>query len=400
MGPTVTKPAAGAEPPREPRDEEREAAERPPLGDAIARERVPLSAVPHLYRPVLLAAVLVLLALLFRELATLVLAVMITVIVAIPLSAAATWLERFRVPRPLGAVLGLLLGLLVAGGILMLVVPPFVSEIDDLVAALPAIGDSLSELAADVTGGGPNELGQNLQDWAQGYVDSPEQLVGPLTSLGLSVAGVIGALILIVVTAVLIASRPDPLLRGCIRLVPVAYRDTANRILVRLREAWIGWLKGVMVDMAVTAVLLYAGLAIVGLDFALAFAIISALLVVIPYFGSVLGGIPPVLFALSESPTKALVVLAIYLIVQQVEGNVIVPLVMSKAVQLHAAVVAVGVVIVGQLFGIVGLFVAVPILSTVTILVQELWVRPIESGTQNATGPPSATVLPPREQAG
>ena len=329
---------------------------------------------------------LVLLALLFRELATLVLAVLITVILAIPLSAAATRLERLKVPRALGAVLALLLGLSVLGGIVAFVVPQFSSQIDELVAELPAIGDSLSELAADVTGGGPNELGNNLQDWVQGYVDDPTRLVGPLTSVGLDVAGVVAALLLIVVTAVLIASRPDPLLEGAVRLVPPPYRHTAVRVMTRLREAWVGWLKGVLVDMAVTLVLLYVGLLIVGLEFALVFAVISALLVVIPYFGSVLGGIPPVLFALAESPSRALLVLVVYLIVQQIEGNVIVPLVMSRAVQLHAAIVAIGVVIVGQLFGIVGLFVAVPILSTVMVLVQELWVRPLEQGGADAAG--------------
>lgn len=363
---------------------------RPTEGAARAR------AVPVRYRPVLLAAVLVLLALLFRELATLVLAVLITVIVAIPLSAVATQLERLRVPRPLGAVLALLLGLSVLGGVFALVVPPLVSEIDALIAALPEIGDSLSEMAGSVTGGGPDELGNNLQQWVQGLIDSPEQLVGPLASVGLNVAGVIGALILIVVTAVLIASRPEPLLEGSLRLVPPGYRDTGDRVVVRLREAWVGWLKGVLVDMVVSGVLLYAGLAIVGLDFALAFAVISALLVVIPYFGSVLGGLPPVLFALTESPSKALLVLVVYLIVQQIEGNVIVPVVMSRAVQLHAAVVAIGVVIVGQLFGIVGLFIAVPILSTVMILVQELWVHPLERAESPAPGPPDeASGAPP-----
>ena len=68
------------------------------------------------------------------------------------------------------------------------------------------------------------------------------------------------------------------------------------------------------------------------------------------------------LFALTDSPGKALLVLVVYIAVQQIESNVMIPLVMSRAVQLHPAVIAIGVVVVGQLFGIVGLFVAVPIL--------------------------------------
>ena len=93
---------------------------------------------------------------------------------------------------------------------------------------------------------------------------------------------------------------------------------------------------------------------------------------------AIAGMIPPVLLALTHSPGKALVVLVAYILVQQVEGNVIVPLVMSQTVRIHPAMIAIGVVVVGQLFGVPGLFVAVPILSLIVISVEEFWVKPIE----------------------
>jgi predicted PurR-regulated permease PerM len=174
------------------------------------------------------------------------------------------------------------------------------------------------------------------------------------------------------------AVRPQPLLDGMVRLAPPSRRPQARRIMARLREAWVGWLVGVGVDMLVTGSLVYVALTIVGLDFAVFFAVLSALLVVIPYFGAIAGAIPPILFALTDSPTKALVVLGVYILVQQVESNVIIPLVMSQTVKLHPALIAIGVVVVGQLFGFVGLFVAVPILSLLQIGADELWVKPLE----------------------
>ena len=69
-------------------------------------------------------------------------------------------------------------------------------------------------------------------------------------------------------------------------------------------------MEGVVVDMLVTGVLLYIGLTIIGLDFAIFFAVLSALLSVVPYFGAIAGGIPPVLFAFTDSPGKAVLVLA------------------------------------------------------------------------------------------
>lgn len=347
----------------------------------------PRQSLPTIYRAVLLAAGLLLLGLLFQQLVTLLLAILVTIIVAIPLSAVATFLARWSVPRSVGALVGLLLGLVVVGGVLALVIPQLVSQIELFAASLPATLDSISAEFGVLTGSDPTAAGDSLQAWIQGYVDDPARLVGPLTSVGLGVVGTLAALLLILVTAFYMAAHPAPLVSGALRLLPPAKRDRALTIMGRLRKAWIGWLKGVAVDMLVSAVLLYIGLTIIGLDFALLFAVLSALLVVIPYFGSILGGIPPVLVGLADSPSKALLVLAIYVIVQQVEGNVIIPLVMARTAKLHPAIVAIGVVVVGQLFGFLGLFVAVPILSTIVILTEELWVRPHEEADPDAAEP-------------
>jgi predicted PurR-regulated permease PerM len=131
--------------------------------------------------------------------------------------------------------------------------------------------------------------------------------------------------------------------------------------------------------MLINGVLLYVGLRIIGLDYALVFAVLTGLFTVIPYFGAIAAGVPPVLFALSNSLEQALLVLGIYILTHEIEGNVSVPLVMANRVRLHPAVVAIGVIIVGALFGFIGLFVAVPILSLAMILIDELWVKPMNA---------------------
>jgi predicted PurR-regulated permease PerM len=331
------------------------------------------------YRAVLLAAALLVLGLIFHELVTLLLAVLITVIIAIPLAAAADRLERRGVPRHLGALLALLGGMLVVAVVVALLIPPFSDQTNEFVDDVPGIVEELEDRWIDVTGTEPSELGDRVQRFVRRYTEDPTRLIGPLTSIGLNVAGVIGALLLILITSYYMAVNPQPLLDGLVRLVSPSRRPQARVIMSRLREAWIGWMVGVAVDMLVTGVLLYVALTIVGLDFAVFFAVLSALLVVIPYFGAIAGAIPPILFALTDSPTKALVVLGVYLLVQQLESNVIIPLVMAQTVKLHPALIAIGVVVVGQLFGFVGLFVAVPILSLLQIAVDELWVKPLEA---------------------
>ena len=352
--------------------------------------------VPVAYKAVALAAVLLVLGLLFRQLATLLLAVLMTVIIAIPLTAGATRLERQGIPRPVGALATLLAGLAVIAGILALVIPTFIDQVNAFVDDVPAIVHDLESTIGDITGNRPSEVGDSIQEFLQRYTDEPERLIGPITSIGFSMAGVFGALVVMTITAYFMAVRPAPLVDGLLRLVPPSRRRHARHVMDRLREAWIGWMKGVVVDMFVSGTLLYIGLTIVGLDFAILFAVITALLVVVPYFGAIVGAIPPVLFAFTDSPGKALAVLVVYVLVQQIESNVIVPVVMSRTTRLHPALIAIGVVVVGRLFGIVGLFVAVPIISAAVILTEEIWVREIEAAHENRTT--SDIVVPPGEQ--
>jgi predicted PurR-regulated permease PerM len=330
------------------------------------------------YRAVLLAAGLLLFGLLFRQLVTLLLAILITVIVAIPLATVATRLERLKVPRSVGTLIALLGGIGAVALIVYLLIPPFVDQTEQFVDDVPGIVTNLEEIYADLTGQDAGEVGDQVEGFVERLTDDPDRLIGPITSIGLNIAGIGAALILILITAYYMAVRPDPLVNGIVSLVPPERRAHLRHVLDRLRGAWIGWMEGVAIDMALTFVLLFIGLTIIGLDFAIFFAVLSALLVVVPYFGAIAGAVPPTLFALTDSPGKALVVLGVYVLVQQIESNVTIPVVMAQRVRLHPAVVAIGVVVVGQLFGFIGLFVAVPILSLVVIAVEEFWVKPVE----------------------
>jgi predicted PurR-regulated permease PerM len=348
---------------------------------------------PVAYRAVLLAAGLLVFGLLFQQLITLLVAVLVTVIISIPLAAIADRLEARKVPRPVGAAAGLVASLAILAGIIALVVPPFIDQAEEFVDEVPATVEDLEKTVGQLIGANPTEVGNSVQDFLEGYVDDPERLIGPLTSIGLSVVGILGALIFMLITAYFIAVRPAPLINGMLALFPRHRRDAVRHLTARLRDAWIGWLQGVVVDMLVTGVLLYAGLSLIGLDFAIFFAVFSALLVVIPYFGAILGAVPVVLFALADGPGTALAALAVYIVVQQVESNMIIPLVMAQRVKLHPALIAIGVILVGQLFGFVGLFVAVPIISAFVILVDEVWVKPLEAQADlEAAAEPDADV--------
>src|SRR4051794_20324287 len=362
---------------------------RPPTARRTRPEAPPRRRARPTRCAVLLAAALVGGYVLFSQLASLLVLVVITIVLSLPLEAAATRLQRRRVPRPVGALLALILMLAVVVGVLVVAIPPFVDELQRLADQLPQLVDQLRE---KLGGTSRRSTGDSLQRSLQDVIDRPQSLLGPIAKVGLGVAGAIGAIVLVVVGAFYMAINPGPLVDGVLRLFPPDRRPWAAEAMSEIRSTWIGWQYGVVADMLVTGVLLYIGLTLIGLDYALVFSVLSALCVVVPYFGAVAGGLPPILFALAEhGPTAALITFGVYLVVQQVEGNVIIPIVMSRAVKLHPAVVLIGVVLVGEVLGFVGLVVAVPLISATIVIVRELWVRRLE-GDQ-----PQPPVRPPAE---
>jgi len=337
-----------------------------------------------IYKAVLLAFGLVIAAMIFRELISLVLGVLIVAIIAAPLSAFADMLQRWYVPRAIGAGVGLLLGLAVIGGLIALVVPVFTREVNHFAAALPAIGDSLTRRLGHLTGSSPAHVTAQVQHFVTNYTRDPSKLLGPAESIGASVAAAIAAIIVVLLTSLYTAIHPVPLISGMVRVFPPQRRPHVLHILGRLRTAYLGWLRGLLVGMVVLGGLTYLGLELVGLQFAAFFAVFTAFAMIVPYFGALASSIPPILYALTVSPKQAVLVAIIYVLAHQVESNVIQPLVVARTVKLHPALVAIGVIAVEQLFGFIGLLVAVPILATAMILVDELWVKPLERGEARA----------------
>jgi predicted PurR-regulated permease PerM len=332
-----------------------------------------------LYRAVLLAFALVVLILVFPQLASLVLLAILIAVIAVPMSAATDRLERLGLPRPLGAPLVLLAGIGAIAGVFALIVPTVVSETDHFISRLPSIVDQLRRDFGHATHQPPSKLGQDVHTFASDLTSHPQKLLGPAAAVGAGVAGTITALVVVALTALYASIRPEPLVQGALRLVTPPRRARARHILRRLAVSYLGWLRGLLIGMLVLAVLTYAGLTAIGLPFAMVFAALTAIAMVVPYFGALVSSVPPILFALTISPGKALLVAALYVAAHQFDGHVVEPLVMSRAVHLHPALIAIGVIAVERLFGFIGLIVAVPILVTVKVLVEELWVRPMEA---------------------
>jgi predicted PurR-regulated permease PerM len=331
------------------------------------------------YRVVGFGAALIVAALVARQLMTLLLAVIVMIIVSLPLSAAASFAERHGARRALGAAGALVAAFGTLTGLGFAVIRAFVSQAKEFVDRLPTTVAEADRYIHGLAGTKTRGDAAQLSRFAQSYIDHPARLLGPIEQVGLTVAAVAITLVVILVGAFLIAVNPTVLVNSFLRLLPEARRAEARDILERVRTAWLGWMTAVGIDMVVLGGLLFAGLEIIGLKFAIGFAVFSAFMTVIPNYGSVISAIPPILAGLAQSPGKAVLVLIVYVVVNQIEGNLILPLIMARTVDMHPALVAIGLLVMGALFGVVGVLIAIPLLSLAIILVQALWIEPQEA---------------------
>lgn len=136
-------------------------------------------------------------------------------------------------------------------------------------------------------------------------------------------------------------------------------------IMTRVEKRLSAWVLGELLLMLFIGGIVYIGLFLFGIEFAVALSVIAGLLEVVPTIGPILSSVPAILVAFSHSPALALSVVALYIVVQQIENNILVPIVMKKSVGLSPVLTILALMIGGRFAGIAGAILAVPILLTI-----------------------------------
>jgi predicted PurR-regulated permease PerM len=246
---------------------------------------------------------------------------------------------------------------------------------DELPRTIDAAEDWLREQLAAVTGSMGGDAADIEQQLREGFGGEVSGLIGGALPLLNTAAGAISGLVLVIIAGLFIAISPRTYMRGLIVLFPRSHRRRMGEVLPQAGAAMTQWMKGTAIAMVMVGTMAGIGLWLIGVPAALALAVIAGLFEFIPYIGPVLGFIPAVILALAISPQKALWVLGLYAVVQFTESNLITPLLMKQMVKLPPALTLLFQTMFGLLFGFLGLLLAVPILATGKILVEELYVE-------------------------
>jgi predicted PurR-regulated permease PerM len=202
-----------------------------------------------------------------------------------------------------------------------------------------------------------------------------EGMIGRVGGFVMTVFSAIAHTLLVIAGGIYLAAQPGLYRSGILKLFPKQKRVTIADAYDQSGEALKLWLLGTLVSMGIVGSLTGLGLWLIGVPSALALGLLAGLLEFVPIVGPIAASIPAILLAFSQSTEMALWTLGLFVAIQQLEGNVIQPIVQRYAVDLPPALLLFSVVAGGFLFGIVGVLFAAPLTVVTFVLVKRLYVR-------------------------
>lgn len=348
------------------------------------------------YTAIVLAFVLVVGAYFVYKISGVVLAFLLTILLSIILSAPVNYLVRRGLPRGWGVltVIAALAVLLWLFGLAL--VPAVETQSRQFAEAFPTLLEEALALANQVQSffGLGTRIGLDPKSLAGiGREVLTGSTVSTAAGVGLTVATALSLGVVVLISTVYLVIRPEPWVNGFVSLFPAEWRPRTREVLQEMYNTVQRWFIGQLAAMTFIAVFWAISLSVIGIPFALLIGIFSGLVAFIPYVGALISVVIPVLLALISDPFSAIWVILAFVIIQQIEGNLLQPIVMSRAVDLHPALVVFAILVMGTLFGLVGVLLAVPLMAALQVLVRELWVKRMD---RTGTDPDPPSQEPPR----
>lgn len=301
--------------------------------------------------------------------------VLLLVFLATVLATALNWLQlrlqRWGLRRGRAIALSIGLSFLLVAVFFLIIIPPFLQEAQQLGVLIPKGLGRLEQWLAGMghvlpmVGGDDAPLLDRLITQAEPFL---ERIFNNFFALFSNTLAVLLNTLLVLVLTVMLVLNPQPYRRGFVRLFPAFYRHRIDTILTQSEQALLAWLAGTGVNMLVIGVVSGLVLALLGVRLVLANAFLAGLLEAIPNIGPALSVIPPMIITFIDEPWRAVAVLVAYIVIQQLEQYLLVPVVMAKQVDLLPAVTLVSQIVFAVFFGFLGLLLALPL-----VIVGQIW---------------------------
>lgn len=260
------------------------------------------------------------------------------------------------------------------------VLPRLTNELDDVLRQLPRHVRHWEELGQNTLGIFRKiKLPGTIQDALNVIMErlelAIESLAGKITEM---IMGAFANLVSLLISPVLAFYflRDHQAMRGrSLQYVPAQYRGEVQRIMKEINQALNGFFRGQILVSLFVGLFIYGGLLLLGIPYALFIGFLAGIFDIIPYFGPVLGFVPAATFALLKSPLTVVWVLLLFVAANQIENGVISPKIIGDRVGLHPLVVILALFIGGDLMGLVGMLLAVPVAAILRVILDYLLLR-------------------------
>lgn len=288
-------------------------------------------------------------------------------IIMAALSTPVEFLRKKRLPKYLAVTITYVFTIILLVSLIIPIVPFFASQIYSLLVRFPTYIDE----SAHVLGikADPSQINTIISSEvgtiSQNALDFTQKFFG----------GVFSLLTIIVVSFYLLIDR-ERIRKNLSDLFPSEYHRHAEATINQIEEKLGAWLRGQILLSLFIGVMSWTALTILGLEFALPLALIAGILEIAPTIGPILSAIPAIIVTLTVSPTMVIIVIFIYIVIQMIENNFLVPRIMERAVGLHPLIIIIGIIIGGELMGVIGALLSVPFISMLVIIFRSFKIVP------------------------
>ena len=303
--------------------------------------------------------------------------VLFSVVIASSVEPAARWFSRFKVPHVLGVLFVYIIAFTILGVAFSTIVPPLFSELTDFSS------ETLIQGASGAFSNFMPQLPAAISSMIEGFIEDLRVSIGQIAGGFYQATSVIfgGAFsfILIIIISFYLSVQKNGVDNFLRIVTPPEYKNYILDLWGRSSLKIGRWLQAQILLGLLIGALVYIGLTILQVKFALSLAILAAIFELIPLFGPILAAVPAVIIAFLQSPTLGLVVLLFYIIVGQFENHLIVPVVFQKAVGVPPILVIISLIVGGQLGGFFGLLLAVPIAAVLVEISKDILTEKADS---------------------
>jgi predicted PurR-regulated permease PerM len=282
----------------------------------------------------------------------------------------ADWFAKKRIPRGLAVLIVYTVLLALTSVIVIVLIPIIVEQSGQLLQNISASSRDLIDSFVQF-----QQRHQALDNLTSGLQSFQESLNASASSIFTTVKGFFGgiaALAIVFVLAFYMVVEEDSMRKYFRTFAPAEYQPYLNQILKKMQQKIGAWLRGQIILGFFIGLTVYVGLKLLGVPYALLLALIAGLFEIVPYVGPIISLIPAAIIGFAQSPVLGVAVVILYLIIQQVENNVLVPKIMQKVTGL-SPILSIAALLVGvQVGGFVGAILAIPLATMVAVVIEDM----------------------------